>query len=194
MASRNLPKHLEKDQLMSLLRAAKAAGPREHAMCLLGYVHGMRADEVCGLLLADLNLQQETVTVRRLKGSKTTVQALQRYQGESLLDEVKALSAWLKERGPNNSPYVFTSQKGPRLHRQNFWRIANELGKQAGFDVHPHQLKHSLATHLIAADVNVAKVQQALGHADIRSTMVYVAVSDHQASQARSEALMRLYQ
>jgi site-specific recombinase XerD len=185
--------YLEKDEMLRLLRATKQAGPREHAMVLVGYVHGMRADEVCGLRLEDVNMAGETIIVRRLKGSKTTTQSLQRYQGEPLLDEVKALSAWFKVRGDNPSPYVFTSQKGPKLHRQNWWRIVKGLGEQAGIDVHPHSLKHSLATHLVQADVNLAKVQQAVGHSDIRSTMIYVKVSDKQASDARSSALMSLY-
>src|SRR5437762_2084420 len=160
----NLMDCLETNELLRLLKVARTESPREHAMMLLAYVHGMRADEVCGLLLADVDLAGETITVRRLKGSATTVQGLQRYQGEPLLDEVKALTAWVKVRGVNPSPYCFTSQKGPRLYRQNFWRIVRTLGKRAGIEVHPHMFKHSLATHLIGADVNAFKVQQALGH------------------------------
>jgi integrase len=51
----------------------------------------MRADEVCGLLMADVDLARETIIVSRKKGSLTTTQTLQRYQGEPLLDEVKAI-------------------------------------------------------------------------------------------------------
>src|SRR5438046_10668383 len=105
----NLMDCLETNELLRLLKAARAESPREHAMMLLAYVHGMRADEVCGLLLADVDLAGETITVRRKKGSITTTQTLQRYQGEPLLDEVKALTAWLKVRGANPSPFVFTS-------------------------------------------------------------------------------------
>jgi type 1 fimbriae regulatory protein FimB len=185
---------LEQADMLKLLKAAKEAGPREHAMVLVGYVHGCRADEVCGLRMEDVDMGGETVVIRRLKGSRTTVQSLQRYVGEPLLDEVKALTNWFKVRGQNPSPYVFTSRKGPKLCRQNWWRIIKALGARAGVDTHPHALKHSLASHLVAADVNLGKVQQALGHADIRSTMVYAHVSDKQASEARSSALMSLYQ
>jgi len=58
---------------------------------------------------------------------------------------------------------------------------------------HPHALKHSLATHLIAGNVNLALVRQCLGHKAIGSTMKYVAVSDSQATEAAQAALMRLY-
>jgi site-specific recombinase XerD len=54
-------------------------------------------------------------------------------------------------------------------------------------------LKHSLATHLIAENVNLAVVKQALGHKSIGSTIVYVSVSDRQAGEESRAALMRLY-
>jgi len=54
-------------------------------------------------------------------------------------------------------------------------------------------LKHSLATHLIARNVNLAVVKQALGDKSINSTMAYVTVSDRQAGDASRAALMSLY-
>ena len=58
---------------------------------------------------------------------------------------------------------------------------------------HPHALKHSLASHLVAGNVNLALVKQALGHKSISSTMEYVGVSDGQAAEAAQAALMRLF-
>jgi site-specific recombinase XerD len=59
--------------------------------------------------------------------------------------------------------------------------------------VHPPVLKHSLATHLIAGNVNLVVVKQALGPKSLGSTMVYVSVSDRQAGDACRAAMMRLY-
>lgn len=58
---------------------------------------------------------------------------------------------------------------------------------------HPHVLKHSLASHLAAGNVNLALIRQALGHRSITSTMQYVGTSDGQAAEAAQAALMRLY-
>lgn len=58
---------------------------------------------------------------------------------------------------------------------------------------HPHALKQSLASHLVAGNVNLALVKQALGHRAISSTMVYVGTSDGQASEAAAEAMMAMY-
>jgi hypothetical protein len=54
-------------------------------------------------------------------------------------------------------------------------------------------LKHSLASHLVAGNVNLALVKQTLGHRAISSTMVYVGTSDSQASEAAAEAMMAMY-
>jgi len=58
---------------------------------------------------------------------------------------------------------------------------------------HTHALKHSLARHLIAGNVNLALVKQYLRHKAIGSTMKHVAVSDRQASQAAYSALTAIY-
>ena len=58
---------------------------------------------------------------------------------------------------------------------------------------HPHVLKHSLASHLVAGNVNLALVKQALGHRSITSTMQYVGTSDAQAAEAVQAALMGVF-
>jgi site-specific recombinase XerD len=54
-------------------------------------------------------------------------------------------------------------------------------------------LKHSLASHLVVGNVNLALIRQALGHQSISSTMAYVGTSDAQAAEALQKALMGLF-
>jgi site-specific recombinase XerD len=54
-------------------------------------------------------------------------------------------------------------------------------------------LKHSIASHLVSANVNLALVKQQLGHKSIASTMCYITTSDQQASKATASALMKIY-
>jgi site-specific recombinase XerD len=54
-------------------------------------------------------------------------------------------------------------------------------------------LKHSLASHLVSANVNLALVKQQLGHKSIGSTIRYIATSDRQASKATTGALMKIH-
>ena len=188
--------HLTPDELLSVLKAARARAARDWAMVLLAYRHGLRASEVCDLKLADVDLKAGSVSNWRLKGSLHTVQPLYRHKGQPLLDEVTALRTWLRQRQADGSDYLFLSQKGGRLHRSQFFRIFQACAETAGLPPqkrHPHALKHSLASHLVAGNVNLALVKQCLGHKAIGSTMKYVGTSDAQASEAAQAALMRLY-
>ncbi len=187
---------LTPDELLAVLKAARSRSARDWAMILLGYRHGLRASEVCGLKLADVDLKAGSISIRRLKGSLHTVQPLYRHKGQPLLDEVAALRAWQRERKADGSDFLFTSQKGGRLHRSQFFRIFQACAEAAGLPPqkqHPHALKHSLASHLVAGNVNLALVKQCLGHKAIGSTMKYVGVTDSQATEAAQAALMRLY-
>lgn len=187
---------LEPAELLSVLRAAKKKGAREWAMVLLAYRHGMRASEVCNLKLDDLDLRNGSVVVERLKGSLRTTQAVSGHRGEPLLDEQRALRDWLRQRRNDGSDLLFNSQKGGRLDRSQFFRIFRSIAAAAGLPPekrHPHVLKHSIATHLISANVNLALVKTQLGHKSINSTMRYIATTDKQASQATATALMSIF-
>jgi site-specific recombinase XerD len=156
--------HLEPAEVLSLLRCARANGIREWAMLLLTYKHGMRASEICNLRLSDLDLKNESVVVARLKGSLRTTQALTEHRGEPLLNELKAVREWLRLRRFDGSDYLFTSQKGGRLHRSQFFRLFRAIATEAGLDRekrHPHVLKHSIASHLVSANVNLALYEAA---------------------------------
>jgi len=163
-------------------------------MILMAYRHGLRSAEVCGLRLTDV--QAGALSVQRLQGSLKTIQPLRRHSGEPLLDEIAALRTWLKERPPDPSDALFTSQKGGALHPTQFFRIFQATAMAAGLPAykrHPRILRHSLASHLLARKVDVALVSQALGHRSINSTLAYVRFSDQQAADAAQSALLRLY-
>jgi type 1 fimbriae regulatory protein FimB len=188
--------YLTAEDVLAVLKVAHAQSVRDWTMILLAYRHGLRASEVCNLRLADVDMRSEAVTVRRLKGSMLTVQPLYRHKGQPLLDEVAALRNWFRQRNADGSEFVFLSGKGGSLHRSQFFRIFRACAAAAGLPPekrHPHALKHSLASHLVAGNVNLALVRQCLGHKNIGSTMKYVGVSDSQASQAARAALMNLF-
>ena len=188
--------HLTPNELLIVLRMAKSHSARDWAMILLAYRHGMRASEVCGLKQSDLNLADGSMSIRRLKGSLHTVQPLYRHKGQPLLDEIAALRSWLRRRQPDGSDFLFLSQKGGRLHRSQFFRIFRGCASAAGLasmKCHPHVLKHSLASHLVAGNVNLALIGHCLGHKAISSTMKYVGISDSQSGQAAQAALMNLF-
>jgi site-specific recombinase XerD len=195
-AKRGQMKFLTPDEILTVLKVAREHATRDWTMILLAYRHGLRASEVCGLKLVDVDLKAGSISIRRLKGSLQTVQPLYPHRGQPLLDEMSALRAWLRERKSDGSDYLFTSQKGGKLDRTQFFRVFQTIAATAALALekrHPHVLKHSLASHLVAGNVNLALIRQALGHRSITSTMQYVGTSDGQAAEAAQAALMRLY-
>jgi type 1 fimbriae regulatory protein FimB len=184
-------KALSQDEILKVLKAV-SDNPRDLAMILLAFRHGMRASEVCGLELKDVDLKNGEITIRRLKGSLKTTQPLADLQGQPLLSERRILRAWLTERGSHPSKYVFTSQKSGRVHRSQFYRIFSSAAEQAGLPKdkrHPHSLKHSLAVLLVEANTNLATVRVALGHKSIASTAIYAMPSDETAGRATLSAI-----
>jgi type 1 fimbriae regulatory protein FimE len=181
-------------ELLAIFQVARRRRTRDWCMILMAYRHGLRSAEVCGLKLADV--KAGAMSVQRLQGSLKTIQPLRRHYGEPLLDEIAALRAWLKERRPDPSDALFTSQKGGALHPTQFFRIFQATATAAGlppYKRHPRILRHSLASHLLARKVDVALVSQALGHRSINSTLAYVRFSDQQAADAAQSVLLRLY-
>jgi hypothetical protein len=109
-------------EMLALLKAARKRSIRDWAMILLAYRHGLRASEVCGIKMADMDLKSGSISIRRLKGSLHTIQPLYQHRGQPLLDESAAIRAWLHKRTADGSDYLFTSQKGGKLDRTQFFR------------------------------------------------------------------------
>ncbi len=196
MTRRSTMTFLSPEEVLAVLKAARGRSTRDWTMVLLAYRHGLRASEVCGLKLGDIDLKSGSISIRRLKGSLQTVQPLYPHRGQPLLDEMSALRAWLRERLNDGSDFLFTSQKGGKLHRTQFFRVFQTVAVTAGLPAekrHPHVLKHSLASHLVVGNANLALIRQALGHRSISSTLAYIGTSDAQAAEALQKALMGLF-
>jgi site-specific recombinase XerD len=185
---------LTKDELLKVLAEAKHRGSREHAMFLLGYMHGLRASEICGLTLSDV--RDGKLSVQRLKGSLHSIQQLATNRNP-LLDERLALKTWLADRGDaDGSVMLFTSRNGSGLSRQQLHNIFEAICIRSGIDStrrHCHILKHSLAVHLRQSGMDVFTLQIRLGHRDIKSTACYTHVSDSEASIATAQAMSRIF-
>jgi integrase len=97
--------YLSPEEVVAVLKAARERAVRDWAMILLAYRHGLRASEVCGLKLADIDLKAGSISIRRLKGSLSQVQPLYQHRGQPLLDEMNALRAWLRTRPADGSDF-----------------------------------------------------------------------------------------
>lgn len=166
---------LSKPELLSLLRVAKSSSTRDWLMILVGYWHGLRASEVCGLTAS--SIADGCVTVARLKGSMRTTQPLPEH-ADPLLDLRGELVDYVRGMHPNQTVFPVT-----RIH---FWRLMKKYSAAAGIPKrlgHPHILKHSLAMQTIKT-AGIENVRQYLGHKSLASTGAYLKVDDLEASAA----------
>src|ERR1019366_9337760 len=126
---------LSPQEMLSLLKAARKRSSRDWAMILLAHRHGLRASEVCGIKLTDVDLKSGSISIRRLKGSLHTIQPIYQHRGQPLLDETAALRAWVRKRQEDGSDYLLLSQKGGKLSRVQFFRVFQSIGELAGLPV-----------------------------------------------------------
>lgn len=182
---------LTRDELLSLLAAARQSNPRDWCLLLLMYSHGLRASEAGSLLRNDLNERDWTLSVKRLKGSEKTLQVVYP-NGVKLLDARKAITEWLCER-PAGS-YLFPNPHGAALSRISVYQIFRKYAKAAGLPNHkssPHALKHTLGQNLHDAGQPIEVVAACLGHRRIDSSRRYFDISFADANQARRAAMNR---
>lgn len=133
----------------------------------------MRISEALALRLKDIDLDTGVVHVLHGKGDKRRTLALD-------ASSCEVVRSWLakRERLPvkNTSP-VFCSMRGRPLRPSSVHRNLCMLAARAGIEkrVHPHGLRHTFATELVAEGVDLRVIQQALGHARISTTAEYIA-------------------
>jgi len=186
-------RRLNETEVESIIKLAMKDSLRDAVMIALQFFHGMRSSEICGLRVADVNLESSSVRVRRLKGSLETIQALHVHRGKPHLDEVKLLSRWLAEKPEGE--FMFPTQKAPKMNPRSWWRLFNGYAQSAGVDLalaKPHSLKHASGTYLLRQGADLATVRQHLGHKSYQSTFRYLGVDDSQASATAQMIFARM--
>ncbi|MFM8579617.1 MAG: site-specific tyrosine recombinase [Planctomycetaceae bacterium] len=165
------------DRLLSAPHSRTSTGIRDRALLELLYATGCRASEVSGLRLTSMHLGEGFCRCTG-KGGRERVVPL----GKRAID---AVSSWidgprstLASRCRENTDWVLLSPRGNRLSRKRIWEIVQHHVAVAGLpaSVHPHTLRHSFATHLVAGGVDLRHVQEMLGHAIISTTQRYTHV------------------
>lgn len=183
---RRLPRALSRADAQALVEAAYGTRPlelRDRALLELLYGSGLRASEIVGLRLGDLDLHAQFLVCRG-KGER---QRLVPVGGKAR----RALAAYLegarpKLAGDAEPGTVFLNHRGRPLSRQGLWAIVRSYARRVGLRrAFPHALRHSFASHLLEGGADLRSVQALLGHADIGTTEIY--------THLPSEAVRRMY-
>ncbi len=154
---------------------------RNRALLELLYGAGLRVGEAVALDVDDVLLGEGLVTVRDGKGGRSRRVPM----GDAA---VAALEAWLAARGRAPGP-LFLNRSGGRLSARWARRVVADAGRSVGLaGVHPHQLRHSCATHLLAAGADLRAIQEQLGHASLSTTQRYAHVDVEQLLEVHRRA------
>ena len=171
-------------------RAAEDETPmslRDVAMVEILYASGARVAELCGLNLADIDYNRQTIQVLG-KGNKERVIPL----GNPAM---RALKKWLDDgraqmMNEKSEKAVFLGARGKRIDQRAVRSVVYEaLSAIEGIErMGPHALRHSAATHLLEGGADLRTVQEILGHASLATTQIYTHVSTERLQKAFKQA------
>jgi integrase/recombinase XerD len=175
---KRLPGVLTPKQMKQLLAApSPEAGPlwlRDRAMLELMYAAGLRASEVGALRMNEYsaNLGVLIVTGKGRKQRLVPIGRPAREAADRYLADLRPVLTRFEDG--RDRQRLLLSHTGRPLERVAVWQIVRRNARAAGLRrVHPHMLRHSFATHLLAGGADLRVVQELLGHADISTTQVY---------------------
>jgi site-specific recombinase XerD len=154
------------------MRFLEASLPgRDRALLQTAYGCGLRLKELLGLQVVDIDSARLVLHIRHGKGQKERLVPL----SPGLLQQLR--DYWREYRP---ATWLFPGARATRaLTNSAVQRICRRTGRRAGLSkrVHPHTLRHSFATHLLEAGVDLLSVQALLGHSHFNTTAKYLHVS-----------------
>ena len=172
-ARHSLPQFLKIEEILELIQApdvATRSGRRDRALFEVIYGAGLRVSEAVGLDVGDIDLGEGWVRVLGKGSKERTVpigdpakKAVEAYLGDLSLDQ-----------GTRKGP-LFRNLQGTRLSTRSVARILTKHLVRIGASksLSPHGLRHSFATHLLAAGADLRGIQELLGHARLSTTQRY---------------------
>jgi site-specific recombinase XerD len=186
---KNLPRTLAAHELARLIehvsRQLSFDGVAMRAAILLLIATGMRVGELSALRLGDIDQQTGIIRVQG-KGRRERQVFIPGGPVASSLADYLAL----RPRISSSSHHLLIGTNGQTLTPQIIRLRLHRLARGAGINrkITPHMLRHSAATQLIEAGVDIRFVQKLLGHASISTTQIYTEVSDTALKDAISRA------
>lgn len=173
-----LPTVLDTHSIATLLEspdpAKDAHGLRDRAILELLYATGIRASELAGLGVNDVNFSLGIIRVMG-KGRKERIVPVAK-------QTLQAIEAYLQLKRPPSddaeASKVFLSKSGKPIWREDVFRIVRKYVRRTALkgNISPHTLRHCFATQLLSAGADLRSVQEMLGHADISTTQIYTHV------------------
>ncbi|MDM5226226.1 tyrosine recombinase XerC [Cytobacillus sp. NJ13] len=180
-AQKKLPEFFYEEEMKQLFDACEASTPlgqRNKALLELLYATGIRVSECSQIRLKDLDMYLSTVLVRG-KGSKERYVPFGSFAQDALDTYINHGRKELLSNG-NVQDNLFLNARGGPLTARGIRTILDKIIEKSSLSgkIHPHMLRHTFATHLMANGADMRTVQELLGHAFLSSTQVYTHVTN----------------
>ncbi|MFX0558439.1 site-specific tyrosine recombinase/integron integrase [Maribacter sp. CXY002] len=163
-----LPKVIAKEEVFSLIDNTQNI--KHKCILKLLYGSGLRRSELLNLKLTDIDSKRMLVRVEGAKGNKDRYTLL----SKTALDDLRM---YYKEWRPE--VFLFEGRKGRKYSAESVVQVVKKAAKKARLMqvVTPHTLRHSFATHLLEAGVDLRQIQVLLGHGSSKTTEIYTHVA-----------------
>lgn len=177
---KRLPKGFTQEELEKLREAC--IDTRERSLLEVFYSTGCRLSEVAGIKRNDVDWMKQCIHVIG-KGDKERIV----YLNERAVFQLKKYLTDC-EYEENDSEYLFSTTVRPFRQMSNaaIERIFKQIGKRTDIkeSIHPHRMRHTMATQAMASGIELGDLQQLLGHEKAETTLRYAAVSEERKQQA----------
>lgn len=205
-SGRTLPKFLAMHEIQALIAAAD--NPHHRLMIRLALQTGLRREEIANFPVAYVSglnrgpRSERNVRIRldpsdgngmKTKGANVRDILISRKLLADLHHYAVHVRGERASLSPASHPQLFLNQRGQPFaaHGKAIERIARNVGRRAGLQVHPHMLRHTYATHTLSAMQRrrsgidpLLFIQRQLGHESIKTTMVYLHLVNERADDA----------
>jgi len=163
---------------------------RDRALLELLYASGLRAGELVGLNLGDVDRKEGMLRVRG-KGRKERLVPFGSKAAAALdrwLEAREEIVAAPREAGDREA--VFVNGRGQRITTRWVGHLVKKYARlfDPNWDLHPHALRHAFATHLLSEGADLRVIQELLGHRSLSTTQKYTAVSIRQLMEVYDKA------
>jgi len=192
---------LSREQVKALINAPDIRtrnGLRHRLVLCLLYDSGARVQEICDLTVRDVHLEYNPSIRLSGKGRKTRIVPI----SEEMASLIGAYMKKVFGYNPLMDSWLVPNKDGLKMSRDGIEyitakyadvaRVQGEVSMPEG--VHPHQLRHSKASHMLAAGIPIVYIRDFLGHENLSTTMVYVKADMELKERAISKLAPRIVQ
>lgn len=182
--TKKLPKYLnyvDIDILLNTPDKTDVLGLRNALILELLYSTGIRVSELSNIKIEDINFNEREIRVLG-KGSKERIVVFGKICLELLNDYINnSRKNLLKE----NNEYLLLNKNGNKLSVRGIQLIVENILKQSSikYNISPHTLRHTFATHLLDAGADLMSVKELLGHDSLSTTSIYTHISNEKLRQ-----------